>query len=763
MANDSALRVTTGQLQWQGVDSHKAPTIASQENPDGLGQMMLSWANNCTMRGGTLRNRNGYRYLLTMPVTALWGESIVFDPLGANFPFIICMIGGRIYKVEIDTLQVTDLSAMFGLTMPINPLPFMVQGEEFSIIQAGDYTTNPLFFWQNRDGTMGMRRSVGFPSISLGITAANFVVPAAGSAVLVTLTGPFAGQSGDFVNINGSQFLVDSGVNFIDLFRNAIGTTYSTGDIVPPNTLVRAPGKPDIFTLAPFSVPLPGNTAQDVPVNTVPPGLAGAILVDVNGDVNSWQIPATGLPPAGLNQIYLVNRTGTPGATITSGTVLSNNPELPAAGPMDYYMGRVWLANGREYVAGDIVGGSSGTAEFNNRDSILKMTENTYISLGGTFTVPDLAGNITAMKHSVQLDTSLGEGQLFPMTSERVYSVNVVPKRADWAALKEPIQRVAQINFGTTSDRTVAAVNGDLFFQSPDGVRSMTEAIRYFEQWGNIPISVEEIRAISRNDKALLKFGSGVNFDNRMLQTALPYDTPVGTAHKVLMPLNFDTISTLANKLPPAWEGVYEGLPILRVLRGTFGGRERAFAFIYSDVGTIELWELTAQEQFDTNRSGESRITWAFETPAFTWQRPFKLKELDTLELWVDEIRGEVEFIVEFRPDQHPCYEFYWAWKVCAPRNNCDLPGATSDCYPTQQYQPGYEATMILPKAPSMCEKRMARPMDIGYSFQFRVTVKGSCRIRGLMVHAWERDKSPYERSVCDLSPSTAIAPMITI
>lgn len=760
MANDSALRVTTGQLAWQGVNSDAAPTIAGPENPNGLGQNMLSWANNCTMRGGCLQNRAGYRYLLTMPQTALWGDAMVYDPLGANFPFLLTMIGGRIYKVEIDALQVTDLSAMFGLTMPIHPLPFIVQGEEFAIIQAGDYVTNPLFFWQNADGTMGMRRSAGFPATSYGVTAVNFAVPAVGQIVLVTLTAPYAGPVGGEIQINGKTYQQINPTNVVTLtnFGDVPGTSY------PALTPLKESNNVTLIGLIqfPFTAPNFAGTV-DVQVEPVPGGTIPR-LVRVDGN-KPYQLTSVGAAPPGPNQVYLVNVNDTPGATVNAGAVLQNIPELPAAGPMDYYMGRIWLANGREYIAGDIVGGGSGTAAFNKRDSILKMTENTYISLGGAFTVPDLAGNITAIKHSIQLDTSLGEGQLFPITSERVYSVNVVPKRADWAALREPIQRVAQINFGTTSDRSVAAVNGDLFFQSFDGVRSMTEAIRYFEQWGNIPISVEEQRAVQNNNKALLKFGSGINFDNRMLQTALPYETPVGTAHKVLMPLNFDTISTLANKLPPAWEGVYEGIPLLRVLRGTFGGRERAFAFIYSDIGTIELWELTAQEQFDTNRSGEARITWAFETPAFTWQRPFKLKELDTLELWVDEIRGEVEFFVEFRPDQHPCWEFWHAWKVCSPRNNCDLPGATSDCYPTQQYQPGYEATMVLPRPPSMCERRMARPMDIGYSFQFRVTVKGACRIRGLMVHAWERDRSTYDRLACGvgLAPSTTVAPMITI
>ena len=56
--------------------------------------------------------------------------------------------------------------------------------------------------------------------------------------------------------------------------------------------------------------------------------------------------------------------------------------ELPAAGPMDYYMGRIWYAQGRIYSAGDIVGGPSGSILPSHVDSILNVTENP-LAVGG--------------------------------------------------------------------------------------------------------------------------------------------------------------------------------------------------------------------------------------------------------------------------------------------------------------------------------------------------------------------------------------------
>lgn len=765
------LRITTGQLEWSGgVDSNKAPTIAGPENPNGLQPNQLAWANNATVRGNGISPRNGYIRRQIMTKARFQGD-FIYEP-DSGLPYHIAQIGGRIYMIRSDTdYSVRDLSSEFGLTNPADTArAYFAQGEQFLVIQAGDFVTLPLFW----DGAT-LRRSRG-PAVALGVTAANFTVPAVGSSVLVTLTAPFQGSVGDQLLIGGKSYTVTepgtaiSAINSVTSFPGSVikaGAIFQTRLSDPnPHTLIAT-------TTADFIVPSAG-VPVEVQLDTSALGTLprNVSLFDKFGGyggasqtTETWQLASTALPAPGANQVYVVNITDTPGDTVANGTVISTPPELPAAGPMDYYMGRMWLANGREYVAGDIVGGPSGTATYFYRDSILKLVENTYLSLGGTFRVPTNAGNIRALKHTTALDTATGEGQLLVFTRATIYSVNVVPTRAQWQALEEPIQRVVQTNHGSTSDWSIAAVNGDLFYRSINGVNSYIQADRFFGQWGNRPISVEEERAIASDNKALLGYASGINFNNRLLETCLPEESDIGTIHKGVMTLNFDLISTLKNNLPPAWEGIQEGIDFLKLSKGDYGGRERAFAFVRSRTGDLEFWEITSTEIDDTNQTGEARIIWAFELPAFTWGKPFQMKELDTMELWVDQLFGTVDFLVQFRPDQHPCWEYWHRWQVCSPRNNCEDPSALLPCdYPSTIYKPSYRLPMVLPKPPSLCQIQNARPINFGFTFQMRVFVKGKCRIRGVLVHAFERARAPYEGIVCgDTDPSTGDMPMRTI
>jgi hypothetical protein len=421
------------------------------------------------------------------------------------------------------------------------------------------------------------------------------------------------------------------------------------------------------------------------------------------------------------------------------------NP-LPPGQSMDYYMGRLWVANGREYLAGDIVRGPSGTAQYGLRDAILHMTENTYLAGGGKFIVPTVAGNIRALAHTANLDTALGEGRLFIFTRKTIYACNVTPTRAQWSTLTEPIQTVVQRQFGTTSDRSIVPVNGDLFYQSVDGVRSLLLAIREFDQYANIPISREMARILRFNDRSLLRFGTGINFDNRLLQSVAPVQTPAGVVHKAVMALDFDLISNMGTRLPPVWEGIYEGLDILQMFVGDFGGRERAFAVVVSRItGDIEIWEFTTSERFDED---DRRIFWYFETPAYTWGNSFSLKKLDSAEIWFDKIFGKVNVTIDYRVDQNPCWIRWHAFEVCSARTSCETIEHPV-CYPEQPFCEGYKATVTLPQPPVECVDSQGRPSNIGYQYQLRVTIHGWCRVRGLLVHALPIEKQPFLNMTC--------------
>ena len=440
-----------------------------------------------------------------------------------------------------------------------------------------------------------------------------------------------------------------------------------------------------------------------------------------------------------------------PGVNASATNGQKNISFLPEAGPMCYYMGRIWYAQGRIYSAGDIVGGPSGILP-DKADSVLNVTENPLAVGGDGFTVPAGSGNIRALSYNANLNASLGEGQLLIFTREEVFALTVPVTRGDWIGANSnngPMQTVIQIGNGAVNQRSVVAVNGDLFFQSFEpSIRSLFTAVRYFQQWGNTPISMNEIRILAFNDRSLMRFSSGILFDNRLLQAVLPQVCPVGVCHKAIIPLNFDVISTLDTKLPPVWEGMYEGINVLELLSGDFGGRERAFALMWSDTDqNIQLWELTNYSKFEAN---DNRVVWYCELPAFTWGDEFSLKKLVSAELWIDKLFGTVLYQVDYRPDGQSCW-FPWSkFELCTAKNTCEDVHDPSGCGPyPQALRESFRQTITLPKPPPVCEPVMGKPSNIAHQFQMRITIKGWCRIRGVLLKAEHVEQKLYDSMPC--------------
>lgn len=423
--------------------------------------------------------------------------------------------------------------------------------------------------------------------------------------------------------------------------------------------------------------------------------------------------------------------------------------ELPAGTCMDYYMGRLWFAQGRTYGAGDIVGSqSSGTVAYGYRDSILKVTENPLILGGDNFSLGANAGNIRALAHTATIDTTLGQGQLFIFTRTSVHSLTVPVTRDDWIKVDTdagPSQRIVQMRYGATSDTSVVQINGDLFYQSMEpGIRSLVLAIRYYQQWGNKQLSSNLERIMRFVDRSLLDYASGIEFNNRLLQTSMPVEVARGVVHRAIVPMDFDPISSWDAESSPAWEGHYEGLDILQLFQGDFGGRQRAFCTVVSrDTGTLDLWEIT---DYERRENGDNRVEWAIETAAYNFGKQFDMKQLESGELWIDKLFGTVDFNVQFRPDNDPCWYDWHKFQLCAARNATE---AGDSSYPTQNYRESYRANVAFPRPPHSCASNAQRPIDRGYQFQLRITIKGWCRVRAIFLHAKPLDKQPFEGMVC--------------
>jgi len=697
MANSDVI-VTDGSVDWSGgIDSLAVTTIQSQRNPNGLQRNQLAWLNNATVRDGGITCRSGFQQLANLFASSSHFQGkFMYIPEGAN-PYLIYAVSGHIYKYDIENDTLYDLTEAFPSNVPqFNPdgdsYAVFCQGQQFLVIQAGDDVTLP-FIW---DGNI-LRRSNGITSIVGGQSGvaytidpqAQWTVPPVAGTITITLDEEYGGVVGDI-----GTYTVNQGDTNVGTFEVTAKTA-----------------------VAPFTMTL----------ETVSSNQIGKKIRDrFRATFQTNDQPA----PTGIS-------------------------ELPASGAMDYFMGRFWYAQGRGVSAGDIVGGPSGTAAYNFMDSILRVTENPLVLGGDGFQIPSNDGStIRAIKHSANIDAALGDGRLFVSTRKAIYALNVPVTRDDWIAAgnsNQPLLTVVQLDNGWVNDRSVVAVNGDLFGQSLEpAIRSLNQTMRYFGQWGNISISANESRILQYNDRSLIRYSSGMYYDNRLLETSLPERTDQGVISHALVPLDFTPISSFNKQKEPNWEGMYEGLDFFQLCTGDFGGRERSFATVRSKVDQrIQLWELVAGTKFDNSLEyGENRITWVVEFPAFTWGDENELKRLVGAEMWIDRLTGVVQFTMQYRPDGQACWIDWHLWKKCSTKNSVEDVN-NPIAYPTTNCLESYFSTMALPLPPRSACTTTGRPSDTAYQFQFRLIVTGFCRVRGLFVHANKLGRKLYDNITC--------------
>ena len=286
------------------------------------------------------------------------------------------------------------------------------------------------------------------------------------------------------------------------------------------------------------------------------------LLVTVNGTLYRITHLANATHPT---VIYLLNLSDVAVGTYASGLQIYSIPELPAGRMGTYGMGCncICLTDGLSYVIGDVVGGGSGTPANNYRDAVLKITQNTFLAGGGNFRLPGTGDIITAMAFPPIMDTSLGQGPLQVGTGFSFFT-NVVPgtNPSTWESLTFTIQTEALAGTGPLGQNSTILVNSDVFFRSTVGIGSLVQARRDFSSvsislgssygWGNTPISNEMQRILNKDNQTLLSFSSATNFDNRFFCTCAPNVSAQGVFHVGLVGLNFDLISSLQAKLPPA-------------------------------------------------------------------------------------------------------------------------------------------------------------------------------------------------------------------
>jgi hypothetical protein len=515
-------------------------------------------------------------------------------------------------------------------------------------------------------------------------------------------------------------------VTGVDTITNAVNlmfysTTNGISSAIPNNvSYVQIASQTGTFTTiatigSAFTVPAIGSSAR---VNIQGTYSGASPVYAWIGGTKQYQFVYNA--PGASNQIQLTNISDS-STTSLSGLQLVTLAELPAGRMGAYGNGRNWISgiDGISYFAGDLVNSSSGSAASNGRDAVLKFTANSFLT-SGNFRVPGQSGQITGMVFPPVLDSSLGQGPLQVFTQNAVFSVNTPSNVLEWQTTNNPLSTVSLKGSGSANQWGISLSNADIIFRSSDGqIRSLMLARLDFNQWGDTPISYEMTRELENEDTSRFPFISSDYFDNRTLMTSKPKTNGLGAVFPDIIALNYDEISTLAQKSPPVYDGIWRGLNVLKLVSGFFSGVERQFAFVQGTQG-IELWEIqkTAQEPGFDNSTNP--ITMQIETCCFFNAIPTKT-EFDLCRLWDGEIyadgfEGNVSFLVEYRPDYDVNWHTWSSWTV-----NGNEPYSTRMGFgePPEDFNTPYQ--------------RSARDF---YFCQLRITILGPARVRGIKLKA---------------------------
>lgn len=542
----------------------------------------------------------------------------------------------------------------------------------------------------------------------------------------LTLSDIFPGSNGDTVYINGNPWIVTAGAGTKNIMvqnpTQNIQLIYFSVDCTWYQTITN--NQTIGVVAAQFTVPAIGSTVNV----TLTAAYSGPALNNVVINGAQYQISQYSPQPVTPGTVYLLNLDIDPGTLGFNNnpdfyTYFSYIPEVPVGKMGAYSMGRNWmaLANGRTYWASDLVGSSSGIPSLGGRDAVLKYITNTLLQQGGNFIVPGASSNITAIIGTTQLDTSLGQGPLAVLTNGAVYSNQAPPDNTTWASLTFPIQTVSLSGAGALSQESTQAVNGDTIFRSIQGLSSLIIARRDFNVWGNVPISREVGPILAADSPSLLGYCKAIYFDNRYLVTASPTSSSQGVYHTGIIALDFDPLSSLRGKLPAVYDGLWTGLNVLHLLKGTFQGVERAFAFhLNIDDKKIELWEITSTGQgqfFDNNTTA---ISFRMEGPGMNFgqtnPKTQKLLRLVDGEINIDSLIGTVHFQAFYKPDQYPNWIPWYSWDETASGN----------------ISPNFRPRIGLGEpSPRFMDPSTNRPMREAYTFQFALVITGQCRFRG--------------------------------
>jgi hypothetical protein len=424
--------------------------------------------------------------------------------------------------------------------------------------------------------------------------------------------------------------------------------------------------------------------------------------------------------------------------------------KMPIGTIMEYAFGRVFVSDKfNQIYASDIIYGNGFTNTLNTEN----FTEIGYWAEGGAFSTPAMMGNITGMKVMPELGYNLrGQGQLVVLTGNGAFSMDVSIPRDQWNTSN--IQRISLLGRGCTSPN-LALVNSELWFRSHDGWAFYSNTQSEFNRYFSLRKLSRDVNKWVSNDTPWLKqFASTMFFNNYLISTVAPQTyraegvEGLNRYHRGMVVLDLDQSSTPAPdaQLQFRWNGVWTGIRPTQLLSALIQGEKRGFGFSFDADNKNRLYEFTIAQGDDYGPNGTRQIESFFTTGRYDFNRSgatnkFLRKKITGGEMWMSEIKGEVESYVDFRADSNPC----WSELKVPTTYGCDpCSPKVTECFP-QQSGNRYKRYKFNTPDPSECNDLAGIPSVEGSEFQIRVTLTGAAtvdRVR-LMANIKNNDDSP--------------------
>ena len=424
--------------------------------------------------------------------------------------------------------------------------------------------------------------------------------------------------------------------------------------------------------------------------------------------------------------------------------------KMPIGTIMEYAFGRVFVSDKfNQIYASDIIYGNGFTNTLNTEN----FTEIGYWAEGGAFSTPAMMGNVTGMKVMPQIGTNLrGQGELVILTGNGAFSMDVSIPRDQWNTSN--IQRISLLGRGCTSPY-VGLANSELWFRSHDGWAFYSNSQSEFARYFSLRKLSREVNKWVTNDTPWLKqFASTMFFDNYLISTVAPQTyraagvEGLNRYHRGMVVLDLDQSSSPAPdaQLSFRWNGIWTGFRPTQLLTALIQGEKRGFGFSFDKDNKNRLYEFTTAQGDDYGPNGIRQIESFFTTGRYDFNRSgatnkFLRKKITGGEMWMSEIKGEVDSYVDFRADSNPCWSELkvpttFGCNPCSPK--------VTECVP-QKGGNRYKRYKFNTPDPSECNDLAGIPAVEGSEFQIKVNLTGAAtvdRVR-LMANIKNNDDSP--------------------